>query len=131
MAALWQGLNILVSLAVIRALFTLLLEFLPDARVTWRASALGAALTTVLFTVGKEPLGLYLGRSSVASAYGAAGSLAVILLWVYYSAQIFLFGAAFTRAFAERSGQRVQPAEGAISTECVREERAEAHAGAW
>jgi membrane protein len=101
---LWQGLNLLVSLAVVCALFTLLLKFLPDAKVAWTDAFLGAALTTVLFTTGKELLGLYIGKSGVASAYGAAGSLAVLLLWVYYSAQIFLFGAAFTRVYAEHCG---------------------------
>ena len=81
-------------------------KVLPDAAVRWRDVWPGAVLTAALFSVGKLLIGLYLGNSTVASAYGAAGSLVVVLLWVYYSAQIMLFGAEFTRLYAARRGSR-------------------------
>jgi membrane protein len=83
---------------------------LPDAKVAWRDVWVGALLTAALFTIGKYALGLYLGKSNVASAYGAAGSLVLILLWVYYSAQILLYGAEFTQVYANRLGERIVPA---------------------
>jgi membrane protein len=84
-------------------------KFLPDARIAWRDVWLGAAMTSALFSLGKFALGLYLGMSSVSSSFGAAGSLVVILLWVYYSAQILFFGAEFTQVWANRFGSRVVP----------------------
>jgi membrane protein len=98
---LWQGVNIIVSLGVITLLFGLIYRFLPDVRLEWREVWTGAFVTALLFTIGKFLIGLYLGRSSAASSYGAAGSVAVLLLWVYYSAQIVLFGAELTRVYAE------------------------------
>lgn len=89
--------NIVVGLLVTTSLFAMLFRFVPDTTVPWRDAWLGAALTAVLFTIGRYAIGIYLGRSSVASAFGAAGSLAVMLLWIYYSAQIFLYGAEVTR----------------------------------
>jgi len=85
-------------------LFAMIFKILPDIKIAWRDVWIGAVMTAVLFNVGKFLLGFYLGRSSVASAYGAAGSLVIILLWVYYSAQIMFFGAAFTRVCATRFG---------------------------
>jgi membrane protein len=111
---LWQGLNALVSLAVITALFALLFKYLPDAFVAWQDVWLGAAVTAVLFLIGKHLLGLYLGWAAITSTYGAAGSVLAILLWVYYTAQIFLFGAAFTRVHAQEAGRRVQAAPNAM-----------------
>ncbi len=102
---LW-ALNTLVSFAVITVLFALLLKYLPDTPVAWKDVWLGAALTAVLFNIGKTLIGLYLGKSSVASVYGAAGSLVVVIVWVYYAAQIFFFGAELTLAFAHRHGSR-------------------------
>lgn len=99
--ALWQIVNIVVGLGVITLLFALIYRFLPDVRLEWREVWTGAFVTAVLFTVGKHLIGLYLGRSSVASSYGAAGSVVVLLLWVYYTAQIVLFGAELTRVYAE------------------------------
>jgi membrane protein len=110
---LGEGINLLVSLVVITLLFAMIFRFLPDAKVAWRDVWLGAGLTTVLFAVGKFVLGLYLGRSGTASAYGAVGSLAVLLIWIYYSAQIFLFGAELTKAYANRFGSRIVPSENA------------------
>jgi membrane protein len=102
--------NFALSLAVITGLFALIFKVLPDAKVAWRDVWVGAVLTAALFTIGKYGLGLYLGKSNVASAYGAAGSLVVILLWVYYSAQILLYGAEFTQVYANRLGERIVPA---------------------
>ena len=89
------------SLAVITVLFAMLFKFLPDVKVAWKDVWLGAFLTAVLFVAGKFALGMYLGRSGVASAYGAAGSVIVILLWVYYAAQILFFGAEVTKVYSK------------------------------
>ena len=99
--------NFAVSFVVITGLFALIFKILPDAQVAWRDVWIGAALTAALFTIGKFALGLYLGKSNVASGYGAAGSLVLVLLWVYYSAQIMLFGAEFTQVYANRLGERI------------------------
>lgn len=108
MERLWPGaplllgaLNFVVSFAVTAGLFLLLFRFLPDARVAWRDAGAGAVVTAALFTVGKHIIGFYLGQSATASAYGAAGSVILLLLWVYYSSQIVLLGAEFTRLWAE------------------------------
>lgn len=97
-------LNLVISLIVITAMFALLYKFLPKIKLEWRDVIIGAALTSVLFTIGRFLLGWYLGRSGTTSAYGAAGSFVLILLWIYYSAQIVLFGAEFTQVFARRHG---------------------------
>jgi membrane protein len=101
---LWQVINLAVSLGVITLLFALIFKLLPDADIAWKDVWVGAALTAVLFTIGKSLIGLYLGTSTVGSTYGAAGSLAVFLVWVYYSAQILFFGAEFTQVYANRYG---------------------------
>jgi membrane protein len=111
----WQTINTLASLAIIAALFAMLFRFLPDVELEWRDVAIGALVTAVLFTFGKQAIGLYLGQSATASSYGAAGSVMVLLLWVYYSAQILLFGAEFTRVYAEHEGSRPRPQEFAQS----------------
>jgi membrane protein len=108
--AVLQALNFLVSFVVITGLFALIFKVLPDARVAWRDVWVGAALTALLFTIGKFAIGVYLGKSNVASAYGAAGSLVIVLVWVYYSAQILLYGAEFTQVYANRRGERIVPA---------------------
>jgi membrane protein len=95
-----QGANLLLSLGVITVLFAMIYRFLPSERVPWRDVWIGAAATAVLFSIGKLLIGMYLGKASVGSAYGAAGSLVVVLVWVYYSAQIFFFGAEFTHVYA-------------------------------
>jgi membrane protein len=99
------------DLVVITILFALIYRFLPDAIIAWRDVWLGAFLTSALFTLGKFLIGLYLGQAGVGSAYGAAGSLAVLLVWLYYSAQIFLFGAELTKAYANQFGSNVVPKE--------------------
>ena len=102
LSILWQVLNVIVALGVISVLFALIYRFLPDVRLLWRDVWVGSFMTAVLFTIGKQILALYLGRTSTASSYGAAGSVVVLLLWVYYSAQIVLFGAELTRVYTER-----------------------------
>lgn len=107
---LWLAINHAVSLGVITLLFAMIYKYLPDVRIAWREVWVGALTTAVLFVVGKFLIGLYLGRSGVASSYGAAGSLVLLLLWVYYSAQIFLFGASLTYVYARRSrGEPIEP----------------------
>jgi membrane protein len=110
---LLQVLNFALSFAVITVLFALMFKYMPDAKIAWGDVWIGAAITALLFTIGKILIGLYLGNASVTSSYGAAGSLAVLLLWMYYSAQIFFLGAEFTQVYANRFGSRVVPAENA------------------
>jgi membrane protein len=100
----WRMANIVVAGAVITLLFAFLFKFLPDVKIRWRDVFRGAIATALLFSVGKELIGLYLGQSAVASSYGAAGSVLVLLLWVYYTSQIVLYGAELTRAYALRDG---------------------------
>lgn len=101
-----QLVNFAVSFAVITVLFAMIYRVLPDTAIAWSDVWIGAAVTSLLFTIGKSLIGLYLGRSSVTSVYGAAGSLIVILIWVYYSAQVFFIGAEFTQVYACRCGSR-------------------------
>jgi membrane protein len=101
-----QAANLLTSLAVITLLFATIYKYLPDTQISWSDVGVGAFATAVLFTIGKFLIGEYLGNSSLASTYGAAGSLVVLLVWVYYSAQIVLFGAEFTHVWAVRRGSR-------------------------
>jgi membrane protein len=106
--------NFIISFLVITVLFALMFKYLPDAKIDWRDVGVGAAITALLFTIGKLLIGIYLGNSTTASSYGAAGSLVVLLLWVYYSAQIFLLGAEFTQVYANQFGSRVRPAANAV-----------------
>ena len=103
---LLQVVNFIVSLVVVTALFAMVYKFLPRAKIGWHDVWIGATATALLFTLGKFLIGLYIGKSSVASGFGAAGSLVVVLVWVYYSAQIFLLGAEFTWVYAFRHGSR-------------------------
>lgn len=107
----WQAVNFVVSLGVITVLFAMIYRFLPDITVTWGDVGIGAGLTALLFVIGKVLIGLYLGKSSVGSAYGPAGSLVLILVWIYYSAQILLYGAEFTRVYAYAFGSRAHSQE--------------------
>jgi len=97
-------LNALFSFALVAVLFATIYKVLPSVRIAWRDVTIGAVVTALLFTAGKFAIGAYIGNSGLASTYGAAGSVILVLLWVYYSAQIFLFGAEFTRAYAFRFG---------------------------
>jgi membrane protein len=106
--------HLVLDICIVTLLFAMIFKFLPDARLSWRDVRLGAALTAVLFLVGKYALGLYLGSGAPGSAYGAAGSLITMLIWVYYAAQIVLFGAEFTRVYAQERGRAIRPAKHAV-----------------
>jgi membrane protein len=108
-AALWSAVHLVFSIGVFAAIFALMFRYLPDVRIQWRDVALGAFATAVLFALGKYAVGLYLGRSSVGSAYGAAGSLVILLVWAFYSAVIFFFGAEWTQVWARAHGRGIQP----------------------
>ncbi len=101
--------NIVVSTGIITLLFAMIFRVLPDARIAWKDVWLGAAVTAVLFTLGKFLIGLYLGRTRIESIFGGAGSLAILLVWVYYSSQIFFFGAEFTQVYANTYGSKIRP----------------------
>ncbi len=107
-------LNLVISFGSITLLFASIYKFLPDVHVPWKNLWIGAAVTAFLFTIGKSMIGLYLGNSSVSSTYGAAGSLVVILIWVFYSAQILLLGAEFTQVYSKYRGTPIQPTKHAI-----------------
>ena len=103
--------------AVVVLLFAIIFKFLPDVKIQWRDVWIGAVMTAIFFGVGKWLLGLYLGSGKAGSAYGAASSLITLLLWVYYSAQILLFGAEFTQVYADRAGRRMIPDKHAVRVE--------------
>jgi len=102
-----ETLNFLFSFTIITVLFALMFKYVPDAKISWRDVGFGAIGTALLFTIGKFALGLYLGKASVGSTYGAAGSFVAVIVWIYYSSQIFFFGAEFTHVHAE--AQNVSP----------------------
>jgi membrane protein len=110
-AVLWEALDVLVSLAVITALFAMIYKVLPDVKLAWRDVWVGGLVTAGLFTIGKSLIGFYIGSSAFSSTYGAAGSVIVVLVWVYYSAQIVLLGAEFTREYVKRFGRKPPPEE--------------------
>jgi membrane protein len=125
---LWHLVDVVVSIAVLSVLFGAMFKWLPDVQIAWRDVWVGAAATSILFTVGKLVLGLYIARSSTASVFGAAGSLVVLLLWVYYSAQILFFGAELTQVYANRWGTRVVPSPNAEPvTEAARAQQGMPH----
>ena len=105
------------DLAVIVLLFAMIFKFLPDAEIEWRDVWVGAIMTAILFGIGKWVLGLYLGSGAAGSAYGPASSLITLLLWVYYSSQILLFGAEFTQVYADQAGREVKPDAYAVRVE--------------
>jgi membrane protein len=105
----WRMLNSGSSFFVVFLLFAMIYKYLPDVMITWLSVGLGAAVTALLFTAGKFLIGIYLGRMAIAGAYGAAGSFAVLLVWVYYSALISLFGAELTQVYSRRFGASVRP----------------------
>jgi membrane protein len=113
---LWQSCNIIASFLVIALLFAMIYKYLPDARITWKDVWIGAGVTSALFTGGKYLISLYLGHAAVANAFGAAGSFAVLLIWIYYSALICFFGAEFTQVYACRHGKGIRPEEHARRT---------------
>lgn len=112
----WPMMDLAISFGFVTVLFALIYKFLPDVKIAWRDVWIGAALTAFFFSVGKFLIGLYLGKSAVASSYGAAGSLVTVLLWVYYSSLIFFFGAEVTRVYATQYGSGLKPTELAAPT---------------
>ncbi|MGH7848076.1 MAG: YihY/virulence factor BrkB family protein [Candidatus Binatia bacterium] len=116
-----HALDLVVSFVFVTALFAMMYKFLPDAKIQWRDVWVGATLTSLLFTIGKILIGLYLGTSGATSTFGAAGSLITILLWVYYSSLILFLGAEFTQVYASQYGSGVVPAETAEPISAARE----------
>jgi membrane protein len=119
--AVLHVLNFVVSFGVITLLFAAMFKIVPDAQVAWKDVWVGAVVTGVLFMIGKYAIGFYLGRSNPGEVYGAAGSLAILLVWIYYASMIVFFGAEFTQTWAEHRGQGVTPEKGAVRV--VQEER--------
>lgn len=113
--AIAVSLYLIVDCAVVVVLFAMIFKVLPDVDILWRDVWVGALMTTTLFLVGKWALGLYLGSGAAGSAYGAASSLITLLLWVYYSSQILLFGAEFTQVYAKHTGMEIRPNQNAVS----------------
>lgn len=109
LGVLAQMINIIVSIGVVTVIFAMIFKFLPDVKIRWADVWIGSLFTAVLFTIGRILLSIYLGNSATTSAYGAAGSLVVLLLWVYYSSQILFFGAEFTQVYARMYGSRILP----------------------
>ena len=114
-----SGVNVMISLMLATVIFGLIFKVLPDARIKWRDVWVGALVTTILFTVGKFLIGFYLGNSSFNSAYGAAGSLVLILVWIYYSTVIMLYGAQLTSVYAAESGRAIEPDRHAVRMKIV------------
>jgi len=108
------GVYSIFDLAVVVLLFALIFKYLPDVKIQWRDVWIGAVMTAIFFAIGKWALGLYLGSGTAASAYGAASSLITLLLWIYYSSQILLFGAEFTQVYAARAGRAFVPDKYAV-----------------
>lgn len=106
-----QTVNVLISIVVIAAILAAIFKLLPAAKIAWSDVIHGAIFTSVLFTLGKTLIGIYLGKAAVGSSYGAAGSLVIVLIWIYYSAQILYFGAAFTRVYAQEYGSQKRSAK--------------------
>lgn len=118
---LFNVLNAFISFVVIAVLFAVIFKVLPDARISWKDVRSGAIFTAVLFMIGRLVIGIYISQSGTSSTYGAAGSLIVILLWIYYTAAILYFGAEFTRAYSDFHGIRIEPAEFAVHVEQTEE----------
>lgn len=128
---LLHALNFVLSLGVITVLFAALFKVLPDARIAWKDVWVGGIVTALLFVIGKFALGFYLGRSNPGEAYGAAGSLALLLVWIYYASMIVLLGAEFTQVWAEDRGEGIEPEEGArVSAASIARANARARARA-
>jgi len=120
---LFEVINAVISFIVISVLFGVIFKVLPDAKIAWKDVRSGAIFTTVLFMIGRLVIGIYIESSGTSSTYGAAGSLIVILLWIYYTAAILYFGAEFTRAYADFKGVKIKPAEFAVYVETTEREK--------
>ncbi|HET9622277.1 MAG TPA: YihY/virulence factor BrkB family protein [Kofleriaceae bacterium] len=116
-SVMWQIVNFGVSFGVTTLLFAMIYKIVPDVTIQWRDVWIGALATAALFTLGKLGIALYVGRSTVASPFGAAGSLVALVVWVYYSAQILFFGAELTQVYARRRGARIEPTKNAVLVE--------------
>lgn len=130
-AVLLETVNFVVSFAITTGLFALIYKFLPRAEIAWHDVWIGAAVTALLFAIGKFLIGLYIGRSGIASGFGAAGSFVVLLVWVYYSTQIFLLGAEFTWVYTHEYGSRqgtARPGSADAAQQTAREKRHEERA---
>lgn len=114
LAALWSILDFVISFGVTTALFAMIFRVLPDVEITWKDVAIGAVVTSLLFAIGRSLIGIYLGNSSIGSTYGAAGSFVVLLVWIYYSAQILFFGAELTQVYANKYGSKIVPSPNAM-----------------
>lgn len=117
------SLNLLLTFLIITLLFGIIFKVLPDAKIKWRDVITGAVTTAFLFMLGKFAISFYLGAKNIGNTYGAAGSIVVILLWVYYSAIILYFGAAFTKHYAQFKGRRIYPNDYAVWTEHIEKEK--------
>jgi membrane protein len=113
----WQLANFAIGLAVSTALFASIFKIVPDVDVAWRDVWVGGLVTALLFSIGKLLLGLYIGKSAATSSYGAAGSFVALVIWVYYSTQVFFFGAEFTQVYARRFGDAIRPSARAVALE--------------
>lgn len=122
---LMQGINLLISLSIITLIFAVIFKYLPDAKIKWRNVWTGAFVTTLLFTLGKFLINLYLQQDPLTDTYGAAGSLVLILVWVYYASIIFLLGAEFTQIYSRVMGDGIKPAEHAVRIKIKEEEHDE------
>lgn len=120
---IFRILNVIISFSVITLLFGVIFKVLPDAKIAWKDVRVGAFFTALLFMLGRFIIGIYIETTSTGSAYGAAGSLIIILVWVYYTAAILYFGAEFTRVYAEYIGARIEPADYAVYVEESEKER--------
>jgi membrane protein len=126
----WQLANFAIGLAFGTALFGLIFKVVPDVEVAWRDLWVGALVTATLFSLGKLLLGLYIGKSAPASSYGAAGSLVALVIWVYYSSQVFFFGAEFTQVYARRFGNAIRPNARAVDVNAPAPAAAAGHTSA-
>ena len=120
---LFQLINIIISFSVITTLFAVIFKVLPDAKIAWKDVRVGAFFTACLFMLGRFLIGIYIEKSNTGLAYGAAGSLIIILVWVYYTAAILYIGAEFTRVYADFKGSKIQPADYAVVVEELEKER--------
>lgn len=118
-----SGINFMISTGVVATLFAVIFKVLPDAKISWKDVRWGALFTALLFMLGRYLIGLYIETTSTSSAYGAAGSLIVILTWIYYTAAILYFGAEFTQAYANHFGIKIEPADYAVYVEQTERER--------
>jgi membrane protein len=110
----WQTWDFVISLAVVTGLFAMIFKLLPNVRMRWRDVSLGAVTTSLLFTLGKFFIGYYLATSSIASSFGAAGSVVIVLAWIYYSACILFFGAEITKGYVSKFGSGIEPNSRAV-----------------